>query len=214
MVWDLGGVLLRWDPIVLLRDALAAHPDEPVPPGLLPPGSMTPQALAPVVFQDFTPDSDWSVFDRGELDVDALASRIGARTGLGAGLVRAVLDGIPPHLEFVPGTVELLDRVQEAGHRLVYLSNMPFPYVGRLLADPRFTGWFSDGVFSSLVHRVKPEPEIYRIAADTLGLGAGPVLMIDDRPVNLVPARARGWAGLHFRGAGHCAAELERTGWL
>ncbi|MEJ2577665.1 MAG: HAD-IA family hydrolase [Kineosporiaceae bacterium] len=214
LVCDLGGVLLRWEPDVLLRGVLDRQPELWARPGLFPPGPVTVDALVTVVFQDFTPDSDWSAFDRGTLDAEGLIARVRARTGLDAAVLRALLDDIDGHLDYLAPTVHLVERLRAAGHRLVYLSNMPAPFADRLAADPRFTAWFEDGIFSSRVQQVKPEPEIYRTAVHRLGLDDGPVLMIDDRPVNLVPARALGWGGLHFRDADGCAAELERTGWL
>jgi putative hydrolase of the HAD superfamily len=224
VVCDLGGVVLRWDPLALVREALAlaapeSLPPESMPPGFLPPGFLpgaaTAEALAPLLFQDFTPDSDWSAFDRGVLDLDALVVRITDRTRLGPDLVRAVLDAIPAHLQFVPGTVALLGRLREAGHRVVYLSNMPTPFADRLDADPRFGSWFDGGVFSCRVRSVKPEPRIYQVAEQRLRLDdRHRVLMIDDRPVNLVQARARGWSGLTFRDPDDCAAQLRAAAWL
>jgi FMN phosphatase YigB (HAD superfamily) len=225
VIWDLGGVLIRWDPIELIADAFAANPREPIPSRWLPAGTavhgadlagdpLAVEALASVVFQDFTPDSDWSAFDRGDLDADELHTRICRRTGLGDPVVAAVLGGIPSHLHFRPETEHLVDRVAAAGHRVVYLSNMPPPYADWLESEPRFLRRFTEGVFSSRVHAVKPEPEIYKIAEKELGLGAGPTLMIDDRPVNLGPAADLGWSGLHFRDADRCGRDLDRLGWL
>jgi FMN phosphatase YigB (HAD superfamily) len=219
VVWDLGGVVLRWDPAELMAETLSRFPDRAAVAGLVPPGARLHDAgslgpLVSAVFQDFTPDSDWSAFDRGDLDVDELRSRICRRTGLGTAVVASVLDGVPSHLSFLAGTERLVDRVVAAGHRVVFLSNMPPDYADWLESEPRFTGRFDRGVFSCRVHAVKPEPEIYRIAEDELDLGVGPVLMIDDRPANLIPAVDRGWTGLRFLGADRCAADLERLGWL
>jgi putative hydrolase of the HAD superfamily len=224
VVWDLGGVVLRWDPIELIADTLAASPGESIPPRYLPdravPDGTDPapdrivEALVSAVFQDFTADSDWSAFDRGILDVEELRARICHRTGLGASMVTAILGGIPSHLRFRPETEYLVDRVAAAGHRVVFLSNMPPPYADWLESESRFTTRFTAGVFSCRVHAVKPEPEIYRIAERELGLDAGATLLIDDRSANLGPAADRGWSGLRFRTVDRCGTDLERLGWL
>lgn len=225
VIWDLGGVLLRWDPAELIADALAAHPRELIPPWSVPQGKavhgadlapdpVAVEALISMVFQDFTPDSDWSAFDRGFLEVDDLHARICRRTGLGASVVATILGGVPSHLHFRPETERVVDRVAAAGHRVVFLSNMPPPYADWLESEPRFTTRFTAGVFSCRVHAVKPEPEIYRIAERELGLDAGRTLMIDDRPVNLGQATGRGWSELRFWNAGQCGRDLERLGWL
>jgi len=206
LVWDVGSVVIRWEPEILVRAKLGDR-------------TASPAALADWmgrIFQDFALGSDWSLYDRGELGQEELAGRIHARTGLPRRTALDLLWDIPSHLTVLADTVRLIHRARRAGHRTVYLSNMPVPYTDSLLSDPDFAGCFDDGVFSGLVKAVKPEPEIYRIAEETLDLVPDPdrTVFIDDRPVNLAPATDRGWDTLHFVDAAGCEAELERRGWL
>lgn len=204
VVCDLGGVVLRWEPLELVRSALARYGDESVPV----------ERLMSGLFQGFTPDSDWSAFDRGLLDGEQLIARVSARSGIEAGLVRTVLDAVPGHLRPDPAAVRLLAALRAEGHRVVYLSNMPAPLADWLEADREFTSWFDDGLFSCRVFAVKPEPEIYRIAAERLDLDPHRLVMLDDREVNLEQAQRLGWPGVWFTDAGRCQAQLAALGWL
>jgi putative hydrolase of the HAD superfamily len=55
----------------------------------------------------------------------------------------------------------------------------------------------------------KPEPEIYAIALDRLGLPGDACAFVDDLEVNLPPARAAGMHAVHFRDTDQAIAELE-----
>ncbi|WP_235854578.1 HAD family hydrolase [Nonomuraea aridisoli] len=60
--------------------------------------------------------------------------------------------------------------------------------------------YFADDVVSS--HRVgvaKPDPAIYRIAAERAGVAPERCLFVDDRPANVEAARALGMTGVHYR---------------
>ncbi|HET9655805.1 MAG TPA: HAD family phosphatase [Kineosporiaceae bacterium] len=204
LVVDLGGVVLRWDPVALVAQALpelaAAHGGAP--------------ALAGLLFQDFAADGDWSQFDRGVIGEPELAARMSARTGISLTAAHALLDAVPGHLAFLEPTGLLLDRLHGNGLRLVYLSNMPLRYAAWLETQDRFRGWFVDGVFSARVGHVKPEPEIFDLAQQRLGLDPAATLLIDDRAVNLGQAARHGWSTLLFTGAPQATARLAEMGWL
>jgi putative hydrolase of the HAD superfamily len=204
VVVDLGGVLLRWDPPALLGQ---------VWPDLVPDRS-TAVALASQVFQTFVPGGDWSEFDRGTIDPATLAARMSARVGLPAARVRTLLDVIPAHLCFLPDTVSLLNRLRRNGLRLVYLSNMPLPYADWLDGLEQFRSCFDDGVFSARVGLVKPEPEIFGLAEQRLGLDPASTMLLDDRPDNVAQALRHGWSGSVFTDSETAAADLTSRGWL
>jgi putative hydrolase of the HAD superfamily len=55
----------------------------------------------------------------------------------------------------------------------------------------------------------KPEPEIYALTLDRLGLPGEACVFIDDLEVNLPPARAAGMHAIHFRTTDQVIAELD-----
>jgi putative hydrolase of the HAD superfamily len=203
LVFDLGGVLLNWQPPQLLKS-------------LLPELSLDESAarsLSTEIFQSFDPASDWARFDLGLIQPDELAIRIAARTVLGVEQVRRVIDGIPDHLHALPGTVEILKSLAQAGHRLFFLSNMPAPYAETLVAREPFFSYFSDGIFSAHVHCMKPDAALFTQAQARFQLETTPVF-IDDMPVNVEAAARHGWRGLRFENAPALAQSLQGLGLL
>jgi putative hydrolase of the HAD superfamily len=58
----------------------------------------------------------------------------------------------------------------------------------------------------------KPEPEIYALTLERLGLPAGDCAFVDDVEVNVTAARDAGMHAIHFRETGQVIAELEALG--
>ncbi|MBL8306689.1 MAG: HAD family phosphatase [Rubrivivax sp.] len=202
VVFDFGGVLLRWQPAQLIRDLLPQRaPDDD-----------SARQVAGQIFQSY--GGDWAEFDRGTLEPPALLERLAARTGLPAAEVQRVVDAVPHALQPLPDTVALMERLHAAGHTLFYLSNMPRPYADFLLATHGFLGRFRDGVFSGRVGHNKPEREIFEIASARFGRMPGELLFIDDHAPNVAAAQALGWQSFVFEGAAAAEAEFTRRGLL
>ncbi|HSN07222.1 MAG TPA: HAD-IA family hydrolase, partial [Candidatus Angelobacter sp.] len=53
-------------------------------------------------------------------------------------------------------------------------------------------------VDGSVEHVLKPDPRIYRLVVDRLGVAAGDCLFVDDQPGNVAGAEAVGLAALWF----------------
>jgi putative hydrolase of the HAD superfamily len=108
---------------------------------------------------------------------------------------------------------EMLDGVRAArrgGARTALLSNSwgaATTYDPALLEE-LFDAW----VISSEVGLRKPDPAIYELAAERLGLPPAACVFVDDLPGNLKPARALGMATVLHRG--DPAATLAEVGEL
>jgi putative hydrolase of the HAD superfamily len=204
VVFDFGGVLFRWQPSRLIMETLPHLARDPA----------AAQDLAGRIFQSFAPESDWAMFDRGLSEPDVVAARIGQRLGLPVQDLAALIAAIPAHLQVQPAAVALLQEVRAAGHRVVYLSNMPRPFADYLEQHHAFLADFEDGLFSGRVGLVKPMPAIYERAARRFG-AAGETLFIDDHAVNLDAAtQAVGWQGLCYTDAEPARSALRERGWL
>ncbi|MFC9699602.1 HAD-IA family hydrolase [Streptomyces sp. NPDC056943] len=113
--------------------------------------------------------------------------------------------GVPPARRMVA----LARAARDAGHRLALLSNSfgldPFnPY-------ERVGIWdlFDVHVVSELEGLAKPDPAIYRLALERIGLPAERCVFVDDHAVNLSPAAALGISTVHVTDEGAAVAELE-----
>jgi len=204
IVFDVGGVLVHWQPLELMRKVLPAQAHDPA----------SAKAVAAAVFQTSSPTADWAQFDLGRIEPEALAQRIAGRTGYPLQGLRALIAAIPTHIQPMPASVALLERVRAAGHRLALLSNMPIPYADHLEAQHPCFGWFDARVFSGRVGLIKPERAMFEHARDALALDLDRTLFIDDHAGNIEAAHANGWQAMLFENAPQCEGELRRGGWL
>ena len=203
VVFDLGGVVFRWEPLVLLQQLFPQRmPDE-----------ASARHWAGQIFQTFAPEADWSLFDLGRIDPEALAQRIARRTGLSEQELQQLIDGIPPHLTPMQGTVDLIHDLKAAGHRLYFLSNMPAPYADHLQAVHPFFAQFEQGIFSAHVQQIKPLPDIFATAQARWPLREAPVF-IDDVQHNIDAAHRHGWQGIRFETPQQVRAALVAGGYL
>ena len=115
---------------------------------------------------------------------------------------------MPGELEVQQATVDLLHRLHDKGHRLYFLSNMPEPYAMHLESSHHFFSRFTDGVFSSRVKLIKPEPEIFELATKRFGIDPSQTVFIDDIAKNVEVARAHGWHAIQFITAEQVEADL------
>lgn len=210
IVFDLGAVLLAWEPVALVQTHLGPHA----------PTAEAAHALA----RDMFHHEDWLGFDRGTHPLDVAIGLMATRLGLPADKLDALLAPMGERLAPITVTVELLDGLRQrrdAGEdlRLYYLSNMPVPYARALERRISFLPWFDGGVFSGDVKLLKPQREIYALLAERFALEAEKTVFIDDSKANVDAARAFGWRAVHCEApsalpvqlAGEMAAITERA---
>ncbi len=198
-VFDLGAVLLTWEPVALVRAHLGAHA----------PTAEAAHALAREMFHH----EDWLGFDRGTHALDVAVGLMAQRLALPADTLSALLAPMGERLQPIAVSVELLDslrRRREGGDclHLYYLSNMPVPYARALEQRAPFLDWFEGGIFSGDVKVLKPQREIYALLADRFGLVGANTVFIDDSKANVEAAQAFGWHAIHCEAPSRLAAQL------
>ena len=111
-------------------------------------------------------------------------------------------------------SVDVLRAVRETGLPCYALTNMEAEtYPLRLERFP-FLGWFDGTVVSGREGVAKPEPAIFRRLLDRFGLTPNTTLMIDDTEENLETASKLGIRTVLFRSSRQLRAELEAVGVL
>jgi putative hydrolase of the HAD superfamily len=109
-------------------------------------------------------------------------------------LIERLFGGMEPDEAMLEG----VRAVRRAGVRTALLSNS---WGDATTYDPALLGELFDAwVISSEVGLRKPDPAIYELAAERLGLPPGACVFVDDLPGNLKPARAIGMATVVHRG--------------
>jgi epoxide hydrolase-like predicted phosphatase len=97
---------------------------------------------------------------------------------------------------------ELIDFIQTLRqHYKTGLLSNAFPDARQSLSTrfPRLLGVFDESIFSAEVKMVKPDPRIYKLMLERLGVAAEESIFVDDFSVNVEAARALGMTAIHFR---------------
>ncbi|MFM4833417.1 HAD family hydrolase [Aeromonas media] len=195
IIFDLGRVVVSWDPVGIVRSVRG------------PDGA---EALAEQLFNH----PDWLEVDRGTLSLHAMARQAEERTGLPMAQNLAILQAVPASLLPDPAMVALIEALHGAGHRLYALSNMGHASIDWLEQHQDFWRFFRGKVVSARVRMLKPEPDIYRYLLVSFDLSAQECLFIDDSPANVAAAEALGLQGMVFTDAAACRRQLVEQGWL
>jgi 2-haloacid dehalogenase len=128
-----------------------------------------------------------------------LADRTGIELGDGdRAAIAAQMRRLPAHRE-VPGALE---RLRGAGFRLAALTNSTLEVARAQLEHAGLIGMFDQVLSADTVHRLKPAPEPYRMAAERFGVGTGELRLI----------AAHAWDVAGARRAGCAAAFVARPG--
>lgn len=94
--------------------------------------------------------------------------------------------------ELTTGAPELLGRLRDEGVRLLVLSNDAAAWSSRLRARFGLASLVDDWLISSDLGVRKPAPATYQAAIAAAGAPASEIVLVDDRPTNLVAAAAEG----------------------
>jgi 2-haloacid dehalogenase len=181
VVFDLGGVLIDWNPRYLYRKLFGG--DE--------------VAMEHFLAHVCTPE--WNLRqDEGRLLTDAYA--LLARD---FPQHKALIECWGPRFDEmmagpIAGTVDILSALRRREIPLYALSNWSaetFPYAQ---ARFEFLKWFRGIVISGERKLIKPDPRIYRHLLETHGLRAEETVFIDDAPHNVAGATAVGIHALQF----------------
>ena len=112
---------------------------------------------------------------------------------------------LEPNEDFIAYLRELRAR----GYRLAICTNNVREWAPRWQAMVPVQELFEVVVDSAFVGARKPEPEIYRVTLERLGLPAAATLLIDDIEDNCAGARALGLGAVWFQGTEQAIADTE-----
>lgn len=197
VVFDIGNVLIRWQPERALRRHL-------------------PQRAAALAWLDRVGFYDWNLEqDRGRSLAEALPVLAAAHPEA-ADYLHDYADTFAETIrEPIAGTWALAERLAARGTPLHAITNWSaelYP-VARALY-PRLDTLFGVTVVSGVERVIKPDPAIYRRLLARTGAAAAECLFIDDSARNVAGAQAVGMAAHHFTDPAPLEAELARRGLL
>jgi putative hydrolase of the HAD superfamily len=198
VIWDFGGVLTS-SPF----EAFARYESER---GL--PADIIRRTNATNHFENA-----WAKFERAEVDIETF-DRLFAAESLALGAEVRGRDVLPLLSgDLRPEMVEALTRVKARFKTGCITNNLPNNAIcsasGRSLYIAEVMVLFDHVIESAKIGLRKPDPRIYRMMADALGVDPRNCVYLDDLGVNLKPAREMGMTTIKVANASQAIAELE-----
>jgi len=194
VVFDLGGVLIDWNPRHLYRH-LFADPDE------------MEDFLARVCTDDWHREHDLGA------DIRQSCERLAARHARHRDMILAWADrGEEMAAGQFDETVDVLRTLKAAGLRCYALSNMePEAFTIRSARFP-FMKWFDGQVISGFEGVAKPDSRIFEVLLARYGLDPEATVFVDDSKRNIEAARDLGFNVVHYTSAEQLKLELQALG--
>lgn len=196
IVFDIGNVLIHWDPRALYRKIFAT------------------EAEVEWFLTEVCPP-EWNLEqDRGRTFAEAIAEA-SARHPAHADAIAAYHHRWHETITHViDGTVEILEELDARGVPLYAITNWNQEKFRETRERFGFLDRFRDIVVSGEERLVKPDPEIYHRLLERNGLVAAECLFIDDSPRNVAGAEAVGMRAHHFRSPAALRRHLSDIGLL
>ncbi len=194
-VFDLGGVLIDWNPRYLYRklfggdDAAMEH------------------FLANVC------TSNWNLQQDAGRSLSEACDLLKRQHPEHAKYIDAWRDRYPEMLAGpIQGTVDLLADLRARGVPIYALSNWSSETFPSALERFEFLGWFRGILISGDVRLIKPDPRIFSHFCETHQVDPAQAVYIDDLPHNVAAASAQGMHGIQFTDPASLRSELRKVG--
>jgi putative hydrolase of the HAD superfamily len=198
VIFDLGGVVMP-SPM----DAFRAYEQRA---GL-------PHRFISEVIVNSGDDGAWARLERGQLTLSEFGYEFEVECTTAGNAIdsEAVLAALHSGHEPRAAMLEAIARIREAGLKTAALTNN---WVLDDAVDGRERGLPLEDIFhvvveSSLVGLRKPDPRIYELVCDKLGVEPTDAVFLDDLGVNLKPARAMGMTTIKVADPSEALAELQ-----
>ncbi|MBA4493644.1 HAD family hydrolase [Paenactinomyces guangxiensis] len=95
-------------------------------------------------------------------------------------------------MEVLPGVEKLLAAAKHAGLKLGVASNSPKSWVESHLDRIRLLSYFDCICTGDQVEEVKPDPALYYLALEKLGISSGEAIAVEDSPSGALAAKRAG----------------------
>ena len=191
-IFDLGGVLLNWDPRRLYQKRFPKMSSEEID----------------IFFQDVD-FANWNLEqDKGRAFDEAVAE-LSRRFPHYDELIQAYHRFWPDSITGpVTGTVKILEQIKGEGYAVYGLTNFSSEKYQIIQDKFDFIKLLDDVIVSGDVKVIKPNPVIYTLTLERIGYRAKECVYIDDSFQNIAAARSLGFLAIHFQSPAELAREL------
>jgi len=195
IIFDLGGVLINWDPRNMYRKIFA---DE----------ERMEYFLANICTSDWNEQQDGGrgLADGTNLLVEQYPEwekEIHAFYGRWEEMLGGVIEG----------TLDILTRLKESGNYKIYaLTNWSAETYPVAAERYEFLSWFEGVLVSGAEKMKKPDPKFYQLMLDRFDIEPSQAIFTDDNLRNVKAARAMGIQTIHFQNAAQLEEEMRAMG--
>ncbi|MDU2289875.1 HAD family hydrolase [Clostridium disporicum] len=196
IIFDLGNVVLDYNPIAYLKDKLNDEKSEKI------------------ALENIFKSEEWQMLDRGVITEEEAIERIVNRDINNKEIIEIAFKDWYVMLNPLKDTVDLINELKSNGYKLYYLSNFhsrAFEYVTK---NNEVFKAFNGGVVSFKEKLLKPERDIYIKILNDYDLKAEECIFIDDVLENVQGANKEGIKGIHFKNIKELREELNTCGVL
>ncbi len=195
VVFDLGGVLIDWDPRYLFRKIFN-------------------DASEMEYFLNSNCNHEWNVQQDAGRPFEVAVSELIKKYPQYESYIHIYHQRWPEMLNGpIAGTLEILQQIRNnKKHRLLGLSNWSGEtfLVAKKLYD--FLGWFEAIVVSGDIKMKKPDDEIFHFLCKTHDITPSESIFIDDAAANIADANRLGFTTVHFKNPEDLAQNLKELG--
>lgn len=193
VVFDVGNVLFRWDPLSIVINTFADTPN--------------PELLAKSIFKHQT----WLDLNLGRINEQQAIAEYQARLVHHADQFPRMMENVRASLSPIEESIALLRQLQR-DYQLYALTDNTHEIMAHLKQQHDFWEVFQGIVVSAEVGHLKPSEAIYRHLLRTHNILAQETVFIDDLLQNIIGARNMGMKGVQFKDIEQCLAELKQLG--
>ncbi len=112
----------------------------------------------------------------------------------------------------MPKTIDFLLSKKANGSKIGLLSNVAQDTLETIFPKDELDAMFDEMILSYDTHLVKPDPKIYLLMADKLGVDPSRCVMIDDAVENITGAKSSGMQGVVFKDVDQLESDLSKLG--
>ncbi|MEF1256577.1 HAD family hydrolase [Vibrio sp. M260112] len=194
IVFDVGNVIVRWDPIEITRLTFVEREDH--------------EQLAKVIFQSQT----WVNLNKGLISETEAKTQYQQLLGLSERESEQLFYYVTQTQRLIDGSIELVQRIKNAGYGVYALTDNVHEIVSYLKSTYSFWPLFDGAIVSADVGMLKPQPEIYHSLLNKFNLIASETVFIDDMLYNVEGAKFVGMYAIQFEDIDQCEKDLISLG--
>lgn len=191
IVFDVGNVLVRWDPLSITHHVFGQSDN-------------TPQ-LMQAIFKNQT----WLDLNLGIIDERGAIERYHQDLNIDIARLEYLLQVVKESLSPITESVALLEHLHQKQFNLYALTDNTHAIMAYLKARYHYWPLFKGIVVSAEVGHLKPSPQIYHYLLDNYQLKASETVFIDDVKQNVEGAKAVGIQAIQFTNTEQCILDLK-----